>query len=412
MEIKLNLNGEITLEGSKSILNRVLIISTFLRSQLIIQNISNCLDIKTILINLKRMGFKLEFFNNSLLIQPPDKISNKQLFFIKDSGAAFRFLLTRLAFLDGIKSRINVTRQLKERPILPLVEILNRNGAEIDFSEYPYKVIGKKFIGGDIEIPADISSQFISSILLTSNNLQKDLKLVLKGKIVSRPYIEMTLKIMKEFGINSEFIDNVILIPSKQCYRNIERCSIEPDFSSACYFWALGAINSGEIWIKSKLRKSLQPDYKFLEILKKMGAEIHFNKERIGVKKKKLNGVEVDMKDMPDQVPTLAVLALFAETKTTIENISHLKYKESNRIRSLLIEFNKIGANIKYTNDILTIYPLKKVPPHITLNSYSDHRLVMSFYILKSVFPYLKINNKNAVKKSYPNFLEDYKRLR
>lgn len=402
----------IKFEGSKSIIQRVLIISTFLKSPLRIINSSKCEDVQTLIFNLKKLGFNFQNKDRSLIILPPQKIRNSQKLFIQNSGTALRLLLSRLVMMKDIKTSVDCSVQLKKRPIKPLLKILQNLGANINYQPFPIEINGKILKGGKIDIPADISSQFISSILLVAPYFCTDLELILKGKIVSRTYIKLTQEIMKDFGVESEFKRNRIFVPANQQYKNPEEYYVEPDFSSACYFWALGALSSFPIFTEGGSKKYFQPDFQFLKILSKMGAKIQRKPNYMSVRKGNLIGIEIDMKDIPDQVPTLAVLSLFAESKTKIKNIHHLKYKESNRISGLVNELQKIGCNIKYEKEVLKIYPLKKKPLQAKLYSYQDHRLVMAFYILKTKFPYLTISDEQVVKKSYPNFFEDLKALK
>ena len=212
--------------------------------------------------------------------------------------------------------------------------------------------------------------------------------------------------------IIADFDGRRIFIQAGQKYNDLAEYFIEPDYSSACYFWTLGALSKSVVSTNIINKVSLQPDYKFLTILENIGANIIFKKDKISVSRGKLKSITVDMKNMPDQVPTLAVLALFADSKTTITNIEHLKFKESNRIEALITELSRIGAKIQYENGILTINPLDKIPGNITLNTCYDHRLVMAFHILKIIFPQISITNTSSINKSYPNFLVDIKSLK
>jgi len=402
----------IKFEGSKSIIQRVLIISTFLKSPLRIINFSKCEDVQTLIFNLTKLGFSFQNGDEFLLISPPQEIRNSQELFIQNSGTALRLLLSRLVMMKDMKTSIDFSTQLKKRPIKSLIKILQNLGADINYQQFPIEINGKVLNGGKIEIHADVSSQFISSILLVAPYFDADIELILKGKIVSRPYIKLTQKVMKDFGVESEFKRNRIFVSANQQYKNPAEYHVESDFSSACYFWALGALSSSPIYTEGGSKEFSQPDFQFLKILSKMGAKIQRKTNFISVRKGNLVGIEIDMKDIPDQVPTLAVLALFAESKTKIKNIHHLKYKESNRIFGLVKELQKIGCNIKYEKEVLIIHPLKKKPLKAKLHSYQDHRLVMAFYILKTKFPYLTISDEQVVKKSYPDFFEDIKGLK
>ncbi len=412
MRNNLDISGHITLEGSKSILNRVLIIASYLKSPIKIINSSSCLDIATMVDNLCKLGMKIDKDNYVWIVTPPKKLNKSSELFILDSGTAYRFLIARIASVQNGEYIVNISDQLEPRPIKPLLDILNKMSCKIEMKCDSLIVNGALLEGGIFNLPADVSSQFISSLLLIAPSYENDLELFLEGEVVSRSYIDMTIKIMRDFGIIAGFDGRRIFIKAGQKYNDLEEYKIEPDYSSACYFWALGALSRSVVSTNTINTTSLQPDYKFLKILEKIGAKIEVGKNKISVSRGKLKGISIDMRDMPDQVPTLAVLALFADSKTTIINIEHLKYKESNRIEALITELSNIGANVNYNNGILTINALDIIPKAITLNTYKDHRLVMAFHILKIIFPQISINNTSSVDKSYPKFLDDIKTLK
>ena len=408
----LDISGHITLEGSKSILNRVLIISTYLKSPLKIINPASCADIATMADNLIKLGLKFDKSHNTWIVTPPKKLNKNGELFIHDSGTAYRFLISRVASINKSKYIINISDQLKRRPIEPLTVILKQMGVTINTNGDSIKIKGSLPNGGVLDLPANISSQFISSLLLIAPSYKNDLELFLEGEIVSRSYIDMTIKIMQNFGIIADYDGSRIFIQAGQEYNDLNEYIIEPDFSSACYFWALGALSRSEVSTNIISKSSLQPDYQFLTILEKIGAKIKRGEDKISISRGELKGISVDMRDMPDQVPTVAVLALFADSKTTITNIEHLKYKESNRIEALISEFSRIGINISYKNGILNINPLDRIPGNEILTTYSDHRLVMAFHILKMIFPQLIVTNASFIDKSYPNFLNDLKSIK
>ena len=408
----LNISGHITLEGSKSILNRVLIIASYLKSPIKLINPSNCIDIETMTDNLCKLGLKFDKSHNNWIITPPAKLKRKGKLFIRDSGTAYRFLTARTSSIRRSKYIINTSDQLRQRPIEPLSKILNKMGTSIEVKDNSIKIRGAALQGGILDISADVSSQFISSLLLIAPSYKNDLELFLEGEIVSRSYIDMTIKIMQNFGVIVDFDGSRIFLQAGQEYNDLSEYLIEPDYSSACYFWALGALSRSMISTNTINNTSLQPDYNFLTLLEKIGAKISIEKDKISICRGRLKGISIDMKDIPDQVPTLAVLALFAESKTTITNIEHLKYKESNRIDALVTELSRIGVNISYENGILSINPLDRIPGNETLDTYYDHRLVMAFHILKIVFPQLTVTNASSIVKSYPNFLYDLKSIK
>lgn len=405
-----DVTGYIKLEGSKSILNRVLIIASYLHEPIKIYNPSNCADISTMKDNLKTLGLHINNESESWIITPPKKLKRTGKLFIQDSGTAYRFLVARIAAIQRSKYNINISEQLKRRPIKPLLDILKKIGATISKENDIVTIKGSKLHGGVIDLSADVSSQFISSLLLIAPSYNDDLEIFLEGEIVSRPYIYMTVKIMQDFGVIADFDGSRIFIQKGQEYSDVSDYAIEPDFSSACYFWAIGTLSRSKISTDYR-HTSLQPDQGFLNILKKVGANIEIADYKVFVKRDKINSVQENMMNLPDQVPTLAILALFANSKTVISDIEHLQYKESNRIKILVTELSKINAKIFYKDGLLIINPLNKIPGRITLNSYNDHRLVMAFHILKLIFPQISITNTSSVAKSYPNFLYDIKSI-
>ena len=408
----LDISGHITLEGSKSILNRVLIIASYLKNSIKIINPASCVDIATMADNLCKLGLKIDRSGDAWIVTPPRKLNTKGKLFINDSGTAYRFLTARVAAINKSQYKINISDQLKRRPIEPITQILNLMNASIQMEDDSLSIKGSLLNGGVLDLSADISSQFISSLLLIAPSYKNDLELFLEGDIVSRTYIDMTIKIMQDFGVIVDFDGSRIFIEAGQEYNDLREYLIEPDYSSACYFWALGALSRSVISTNTISKTSLQADYKFLSILEKMGAKIVIGEDKISVSRGELIGISVDMINMPDQVPTLAILALFADSKTTIINIEHLKYKESSRIDALVAELSSIGVKISYNNGILTINPLSRIPGNETLDSYNDHRLVMAFHILKLIFPQINVTNASAIAKSYPNFLNDLKSIK
>jgi 3-phosphoshikimate 1-carboxyvinyltransferase len=374
-------------------------------------NSSNCNDICTLIDNLKQLGTGFKWQGNSLNVIPNKPVYDEIQINIKDSGTAFRFLLARLAILQDTHSTIKVSAQLEKRPILPLIDILQTLGADFEYTGFPIEMRGKQLNGGEIDLQADISSQFVSALMLIAPAYNSRLTINLIGRIVSRSYIEMTASIMRDFGVKCKFIKNKIIIESGQEYTNPGIYIIEPDFSSASYFWALGALSNKEVCTNCISGNSLQSDFQFLSILEKMGAEVNRSSKSVCISRGSLKGIDVGMKDIPDLVPTLAVSALFANYPSQFRNVAHLQYKESNRISALVNELSRIGADIKFEDESLIIHPLNNKPAVVELDAHHDHRLVMAFHILKAVFPYISINNKEASKKSYADFLNEFNRI-
>lgn len=398
-------NKSLKLQGSKSILNRLFIIATMMETPLKFRNYSNCEDVRTMLKNLHKLGFELIEKSDYLELKKSLIKEGKIKFFIQDSATGLRFMLARLSVWEGLESEISVSNQLQNRPIKPFLKILRELGLIVN-NEFPLHLSGSKINISEINLPADISSQFVSALMLIAPNTNKGLKINLHGKIVSRGYIVMTQKIMQNFGIEVNFKENVIEISGRQKYVQKEIYEVEPDMSSASYFWAIGALSQNWISTKTNIKNSLQTDSKFLNIISEMGAEIKIRNDIVSVRKCKLKGIEIDMNNMPDQVPTLAVIAAFAESVTKIRNILHLQYKESDRLKNLISEMRKIGINLSYEKDELIIYPAEISTKNIILSAHNDHRLAMAFYILHLFYPQIEVDDLNCIKKSNPNFIE------
>ncbi|MCF7793011.1 MAG: 3-phosphoshikimate 1-carboxyvinyltransferase [Candidatus Cloacimonetes bacterium] len=401
----------IKIQASKSILNRLLIIATMMDKPLKFRNFSNCDDIRTMTENLFILGYNIIERGDFLTISKTHDHSGKVQLSVRDSATAARFLLARLSVWEGLKSKLELTEQLQKRPLKTMIDALKKLGAEIDMESYPINIVGKNIIDHKISIDAGISSQFVSALMLISPELKNGLKIELENEIVSKDYINMTAEIMRDFGVDVIIHKDFIEIPQGQKYEQKEIYNVEPDYSSAAYFWAIGA--NSEYWIATEpiSENSLQPDYGFLEILKKMGASVKIQNEMIWVKKGELHGIEFDMKHMPDQVPTLAVLAIFAKTPTKIKNINHLRYKESDRIKSIQSELAKLGVQLKYEEEHLIVLPCNKLNTSKILSSHNDHRIAMSLFILKIIYPEIQIDDLNCINKSNPDFLENMNSL-
>ncbi len=405
MESEINLGNFIEVEGSKSIINRILIIASILNKPLRIYNYSSCEDIKTMQANVTKMGIDFKMGDNFVDLISSQLPQNNLKLHVQDSATAFRLLLARMAALPGVNSTITISSQLQNRPHKPLVDILNKIGADVKQIDNRYEISGCKLTGGVLDINASISSQFISALLLISPLMLDDLNVNLKGTRASNGYIEMTISIMKQFGIEVKTNNNQISVAAGQKYKAIDSYYIEPDFSSLCYFWALGALSKKGV-NTNYISISMQPDHKFINLLRLMGADIQIENSRISVKKNKLSGISVNMSNMPDQVPTLAVLAIFADSSTTINNIAHLKHKESDRLKAIKDEFTKLGVKVVLTRNSLQINPCRNINKNVTLKTYNDHRLVMAFSILKKNIPTISLQSVVAVKKSNPLYFK------
>jgi len=411
IETKKIKNCEISVPGSKSYTHRILIASALSDG---ICSINNALKSEDTLITinaLQQMGIKIEADGNRFIIHGAngDFKHTKEPVYLGNSGTSMR-LLTAIASLGKGRFVFTGTKRMKERPIQDLLDALIQMGSSahsVNNNGYPPVAIkGGDLKGGKITINCETSSQYLSAILLTAPFTKPFFKQgleinVIKGP-VSRPYIDMTVDVMENFGI--EIIRdkyNYFKVQQGQKYR-AGSYLVEPDCSQAGYFWGVAAITGACIKVKGITKDSHQGDVHFTGLLEKMGCKVLYEKDGISVTGGSLSGIEADMADMPDMVPTLAVISAFAKGITVIKNVKHLKAKESDRLTSVTNELSKMGIETKLTDTGLAI---KGGMPHgAEISTYKDHRIAMSFAIAGLKVPGIFIKDEKCVEKSFPNF--------
>lgn len=404
-----NINGEVNLAGSKSILNRVIILGSHLKQPLQVINWSTCNDIRTMEDNLNKIGFRFIKEANNCVIKPPKRFKNNQNLFIKDSAAGFRFLLARLAFEPGLKDTIILSDQLNKRPHDLLINLLGSFGVGISKEGNRIILSGIKFQGGDFTLPGTVSSQYTSALLLATCANNKAVGLSITDEMVSKSYVELTLEVMRWFSVKSSIIDNKIVIDKEEKLINPKRICVEPDCSSAAFWWTLGALNKGNLFVKGITEKSYQPDIKMISILEKLGAIVSTSEKGLAVGYGKLLGGRFDLTNNPDLAPLLSVIGLFCKNPLTLTGIEHLKYKESDRMATLIEQLSKIGGEVKSGESEITIYPLLKEPRNVVIDTKNDHRMVMAFTLLKKIFSNIQLSETHSISKSYPEFFQDLK---
>ena len=392
-------NETIEISGSKSISNRLLILS-YLFENIIIENLSNSQDTQ--------------------LLQKALE-SESEIIDIHHAGTAMRFLTSYLAIQEGRTTILTGSDRMKQRPIQFLVEALRDLGADISYVEKegfpPLKIVGKKIVKSKVVIPADISSQFISSLMLIGAKLENGLQINLIGKITSRPYLEMTLRILRRIGISTQWEGQVIRIfPNIQSDKSsqITKCVAESDWSSASYFYSLAAIGRKSINLKSFRPHSLQGDSLIKEIYWNffgVNTISQGSESKISIMPESSfvfpDQISLDMNDCPDIAQTLCVTATAFQIPFKITGLSTLKVKETDRLVALKNELFKIGCIAEITED--TIYSTKFFEPNENplITTYDDHRMAMSFAPF-CLITSLTIENRQVVEKSYPQFWEDF----
>ncbi len=389
-----NLSGEISITGSKSESNRLLIMNALYGNPIRLNNLSNSEDTQLLEKALK---------------------SNSETIDIHHAGTAMRFLTAYYSIQAGKEIKITGSERMKQRPIGILVEALRSLGAEISYLEKegfpPLQIKGKNLFTDFVELNADISSQFITALMLIAPKLPNGLTIQLNGKITSFPYLEMTIQMLNQIGISVAIKDNLIRInPLKSLSE--QEFTVESDWSSASYFYSLAALSgSAEIILNSFKENSLQGDAKVMEIYQKyFGVETKFIDNQIIISQntnRVLNTVSVDLNQTPDIAQTIAVTCAGLKMKCKLTGLETLKVKETDRITALQNELKKVGAETSVTDYSLEITGFFETSEIPTIKTYHDHRMAMSFAPLALVQD-LRIENPDVVEKSYPDFWKDF----
>ena len=390
-----NLKSEISITGSKSETNRLLLLQA-LFPNITLANTSNSDDSEVMQKALK---------------------GNDETVDIHHAGTAMRFLTAYFAVNEGREVVLTGSTRMKERPIKVLVEALQQLGAQISYENEegypPIRIKGQKIAENKVSIPANVSSQYISALLLIAPKLQNGIEITLVGEITSIPYIKMTLALLNDLNIQTSFEGNVIKVYPKPAVES-KVMTVESDWSSASYFFSLAALsNEATVSLSSYKETSLQGDSALVEIYSKMGVETHFEENKITLVKQpnfKLETLNLDLNNTPDIAQTIVVTCLGLGIGCHLTGLHTLKIKETDRLEALRIELTKLGANISVTNDSLTLEPSIKINSNVKIATYNDHRMAMAFAPLALKVPII-IENAEVVSKSYPDFWEDLKKL-
>jgi len=415
------IRGRIRPPGSKSITNRALVCAALADGVSTLTGALDSEDTRVMIDSLGRLGIRVESQDagQTLLVHGcGGKIPAKQAdLFVGNSGTTIRFL-TALCALGHGTCRLDGIPRMHERPIGDLLDALNQLGADSRGEQRngfpPVLVHGRGLQGGTASIRGNISSQFLSGLLMAAPCATSEVELAVQGELVSQPYIHTTLRVMEAFGVAVPARDlSRLKIQGGQTYRP-GSYAIEPDASAASYFWAAGAITGGEVTVEGLTEDSLQGDVKFAECLAQMGCRVDCRAGGITVVGRAERGIDVDMNAISDTVQTLAVVALFAEGPTTIRNVAHIRHKETDRIGDLARELRKLGAAVEELPDGLRIVPPDD-PSRLMgaeIETYNDHRMAMSLALAGLRIPGVTILNPSCTAKTYPNYFGDLGRLR
>ncbi|WP_456463772.1 3-phosphoshikimate 1-carboxyvinyltransferase [Lutibacter sp.] len=394
-KINKKIKGSIQITGSKSETNRLLILQQFYQN-LTIENSSNSDDSKLMH---KALASKSEEIN------------------IGHAGTAMRFLTAYFAVKKNSEIILTGSHRMKNRPIKILVDALVTLGADIQYLEKegfpPLKISGKNLVNDFVEINGNVSSQYVSALLLIAPTLKNGLQLKFKGEVTSVPYIKMTLQLLAELGVEYVWENEIILIEPKQKIKD-KTITVESDWSSASYYYSLVALSSNsEIKLTSYNKNSLQGDSVLATIYKNLGVETRFEDNSLVLKNNNtliLKPLNINLISAPDIAQTIAVTCFGLGIECYLTGLHTLKIKETDRLVALKTEIEKLGGEVQITSETLYLKSSNKIKENISIFTYDDHRMAMAFAPLATKVP-IQIENENVVSKSYPTFWEDFKKV-
>lgn len=398
-------NASLTIPGSKSYTNRALLLAALTDGPVRIINPLFSDDTKAMIDCLKTLGIDISISENEITIigSIKDVLDKEYNLDCNISGVTIRFILALATIIPGTKI-IYGKEGLNKRPIKDLVDALRQLGATIEYSENegfpPLRVMSSTLTPGAIFLNGTISSQFLSAILMIAP-LVGDIDIAITGDQISKPYIDMSIDTIKNFGVMIENNNYLHYTITRQTYTATDY-TVEGDFSSAGYFFAIAALTKSTLTLKNLNPKSKQADRTLLEILKKMGNTISYGENAITIQGNGILPMEIDVTDFPDQAQTLAVLAAFAKGKTVLKGVQSLRVKETERVVALQRELEKMGIATSSIADTLTIHGGN--PKSATIDTYGDHRMAMSFAVAGTKLTSMKINDPDVVNKTFPDF--------
>lgn len=415
-------HGNIRLPGSKSISNRLLLLAALANGKTHIQNLLASDDTTQMLNALRTLGvtitpvnendYSVEGCNGSF----PVKQAN---LFLGNAGTAFRPLVAVLAIMGG-HYRLSGVSRMHERPIADLVNALQQLNANITYLKYdgfpPLEIRPAEIQNNLVTIKGDVSSQFLSGLLMALPLMGKTTTIMVEGTLISKPYVELTLAQMARFGVDVSHENwHSFTLPGPQTYKSPGEIAVEGDASSASYFLAAGAIGGGPVRVEGVGTESLQGDVRFADALEKMGACIRMGKNWIesslpasNSTHHQLKAIDLDCNHIPDAAMTLATTALFAKGTTILRNIASWRVKETDRISAMAKELRKLGALVEEGENFICITPpATSLTPHAIIDTYDDHRMAMCFSLVSLGVP-VRINNPDCVAKTFPDYFDKF----
>ncbi len=403
------LSGIIPGIASKSCLHRLLLCAALSSGETVIESVTMSKDIYATISAVSGLGKGVSAENGTLTVYDTKRADTVN---VNESGSTFRFLLpVAAAYANGRTVTINGSDYLASRPISPLYEELVAHGAVISEKGRFPMTVGGKLSGGVYRLPGDVSSQFVSGLLLALPLCKGESRIVIEGKLQSKPYVDITVECLRLFGISVTETDDGYVVPGDQKYISPGRVRCEADYSNAAFFLTAGALSESFVGVSGLKKNTTQGDAEIISLLSRFGAEPISSDDAVAFKKATLSATEIDATDIPDLIPIVSLIASVSEGVTTVSGAERLRYKESDRLRSVCELLTRLGGNVTETDDGLII----KGVPSLSggeISSYNDHRIVMTAAIASLVSKNdVIINGAEAVSKSYPLFFEDFAAL-
>jgi 3-phosphoshikimate 1-carboxyvinyltransferase len=408
-------NGSIRPPGSKSLTNRALITAALAKGTTQLSGVLASDDTRVMVESLNRLGIPVDHDAAAKTMTvvgcggtPPARDAD---LWLENSGTSIRFL-TALAALGHGRFRLDGNKRMRQRPIADLIAALKGlhvdAECELDSSCPPVVINADGVGGGRTAIAGNLSSQYLSALLMMAPCATGPLDIEVTGELVSQPYIDMTMGVMAQFGATVATPQPNLFQIQPQQYK-AANYDIEPDASAASYFFALAAITGGQVTVEGLSSYALQGDVAFVDALQKMGCSVSHGANSITVTGGELSGIDIDMNEISDTAQTLAVVALFANGPTRISNVAHMRHKETDRVSALVNEIRRLGVAADEHDDGLTITPGPITPA--TIETYDDHRMAMSFALAGLRIDGIQIADPGCTAKTYPDFFTDLERL-
>jgi len=412
-------NGDVQIPGSKSLSNRILLLAALAEGSTRITNLLDSDDVRHMLNALKALGvsYQLGDDRRSCELQGLGRAFRAEQaleLFLGNAGTAMRPLCAALCASEGSFTLTGEPR-MYERPIADLVDALLPLGADIEYlgepGYPPLRINATGLKGGEVGIRGNISSQFLTALLMAAPLAEGDLSIRVEGELVSKPYIDITLHTMALFGVEVENHDyQRFVIRAGQQYRSPGEVMVEGDASSASYFLAAAAIAGGTVRVYGVGADSVQGDKAFAEVLGKMGAQVSYGPTWIEVTRGELNGVDLDLNAIPDAAMTIATTALFAKGPTAIRNVYNWRVKETDRLSAMATELRKVGADVVEGEDFIEITPPAQIQS-AAIDTYDDHRMAMCFSLAAFGDAPITINDPGCTRKTFPEYFELFRRI-